>query len=205
MHRKNTHMPLVGDPGGGGGVHLGHHPATRDSSTGRRKEGGHQLATAWEEKKSHIHFPMDQHVFPPKRVERKREGNGTTRDEATPVPHPMSATYWHRINANGWAPSDLFSWKKNNSHITNTTGHFFLNHLVTMAISSHSVGWWSSFIMSEMDFSLPLLKIPPSLLGSNWLFLPGPGGPGPFSPFPANWFQEALDPGNCPLKELIKL
>ncbi len=92
MHRKNTHMPLVGDPDGGG-VHLGHHPATRDSNTGRRKEGGHQLATAWEEKKSHTHFPMDQHVFPPKSVERKREGNGTTRDEAAPVPHPMSATY----------------------------------------------------------------------------------------------------------------
>jgi hypothetical protein len=28
------------------------------------------------------------------------------------VPHVVSATYWQRINANGWAPNDLFSWKK---------------------------------------------------------------------------------------------
>jgi hypothetical protein len=62
---------------------------------------------------------------------------------------------------------------------------------------SHSVGHWSSSIMSGMDSSLPLPMVSLSLLGSNCLFLPGLGGLGPFSLFPANQFQEALDPGSC--------
>ncbi len=49
-----------------------------------------------------------------------------------------------------------------------------------------------------MGSSLSLIMFSPSLLGSNWLFSPEWGGPGPASPLPADLFQEALDPGNNP-------
>ncbi len=57
------------------------------------------------------------------------------------VPHVISATYWQRINANGWAPNDLFSWKnKKNGYIMNTTSHF-LEDIQLLMVTIFSLCW----------------------------------------------------------------
>jgi hypothetical protein len=60
---------------------------------------------------------------------RKKVITGTVINNRITVPHAMSATYWLRINANCWAPNDLFSWKKKNNSYKRTLRVTFLYYV----------------------------------------------------------------------------
>ncbi len=112
----------------------------------------------------------------------------------------IQIVYWKRINANGGAPNDLFSWKRKKTMITwwNTSSHF------------------SGHLINNNNNLLTLLAVDPSPSCPEWVLLylfscfphlcwtPTDSFPWSravlalHSPLSADLFQEALDPGNYP-------
>ncbi len=115
------------------------------------------------------------------------------------VPHVKEA-YWQRINANGRAPNDLFSWKRKKQQLHNnyykslllgyplSMGHNLLTLLATDPPSSHP-----EWVFLHLFSCFPHHCWVPTDSSTQ-----SKAGPAPHPPPQADRFEEALDPGNCP-------
>ncbi len=66
----------------------------------------------------------------------------------------MSATYWQRINANGWAPDDLFSWKKKQRLHNEYYGSLILRY---PTIGSNNLLCWPLILLHHVQNGFSLI------------------------------------------------
>ncbi len=116
------------------------------------------------------------------------------------VPLIMSVMFWQRINANGWAPNGLFSWKKKIQWSHNEYYESLLlncsvirgNNLLTPSAADPHSSHLEWVLLCRFSCFPHLCWVPSNSFHQTRM------GWAPLPPFPADRFQEALDLGNCP-------